>query len=66
MTTGSQLRANKSCDGRASAIYTLLERLQSYGVDPVGNTPAEFAKTIAADVALWADAVKMTGLDYKP
>ncbi|HEY2134983.1 MAG TPA: tripartite tricarboxylate transporter substrate binding protein [Xanthobacteraceae bacterium] len=43
-----------------------LARLQSYGVDPVGNTPAEFAKQIAADGALWADAVKMTGLAYKP
>jgi tripartite-type tricarboxylate transporter receptor subunit TctC len=43
-----------------------IERLESYGVDPVGNTPAEFAKTIVADVALWADAVKMTGLAYQP
>jgi tripartite-type tricarboxylate transporter receptor subunit TctC len=43
-----------------------IERLESYGVDPVGDTPAEFAKTIAADVALWADAVKMTGLAYQP
>jgi tripartite-type tricarboxylate transporter receptor subunit TctC len=43
-----------------------VERLETYGVDPVGNTPEEFAKTIAADVALWADAVKMTGLAYQP
>jgi tripartite-type tricarboxylate transporter receptor subunit TctC len=43
-----------------------IERLESYGVDPVGNTPAEFAKTIVSDVALWADAVKMTGLAYQP
>jgi tripartite-type tricarboxylate transporter receptor subunit TctC len=43
-----------------------IERLESYGVDPVGNTPAEFAKTIVTDVALWADAVKMTGLAYQP
>ncbi len=42
-----------------------IERLETYGVDPVGDTPAEFAKTIASDVALWSDAVKMTGLAYQ-
>ncbi len=39
-----------------------IERLETYGVDPVGDTPEEFAKTIAADVAQWAEAVKMVGL----
>ena len=41
-----------------------IERLETYGVDPVGNTPDEFARTIATDVALWSDAVKMTGLAF--
>ena len=42
-----------------------IERLETYGVDPVGNTPEEFAKVIATDVALWSDAVKMTGLAFQ-
>jgi tripartite-type tricarboxylate transporter receptor subunit TctC len=39
-----------------------VERLETYGVDPVGDKPEEFARTIAADVAQWAEAVKMVGL----
>ena len=42
-----------------------IERLETYGVDPVGNTPEEFARVIATDVALWSDAVKMTGLAFQ-
>ena len=42
-----------------------IERLETYGVDPVGNTPEEFAKIIASDVTQWADAVKMTGLAFQ-
>ena len=47
---------------RATKDPAFVERLQSYGVDPVGNSPAEFAAMIAADVALWAEAVKGAGL----
>jgi tripartite-type tricarboxylate transporter receptor subunit TctC len=39
-----------------------IERLQSYGVDPLGDRPEQFAATIAADVALWAGAVKIAGV----
>jgi tripartite-type tricarboxylate transporter receptor subunit TctC len=38
------------------------EQLASYGVDPLGNTPAEFARVIAEDVALWADALRAAGI----
>lgn len=41
------------------------ERLTSYGVDPLGNSPEEFAAMIAADVALWAEAVKIAGVQEK-
>ena len=37
------------------------ERLSGFGVDPLGNTPAEFAAMIAADIALWGEAVKIAG-----
>ncbi len=39
-----------------------LAHLQRYGVDPLGNTPAEFAALIRSDVAQWAEAVKSAGL----
>ena len=40
----------------------ILSKLESYGVDPVGDSPAEFAKTIREDVKLWADAVKVANI----
>ena len=36
----------------------VIERLAGYGVDPVGDMPTQFAATIAADIPLWAEAVK--------
>jgi tripartite-type tricarboxylate transporter receptor subunit TctC len=38
------------------------ERLASYGVDPLGNSPEDFTAMIAADTALWAEAVKIAGV----
>ncbi len=38
------------------------QRLVSYGVDPLGDSPEQFAATIAADLALWAEAVKVAGV----
>jgi tripartite-type tricarboxylate transporter receptor subunit TctC len=37
----------------------ILSKLESLGVDPVGDTPAAFAKTIGEDIKLWAEAVKI-------
>lgn len=39
--------------------------LIAVGIDPLGNTPAEFAAMIAADIPLWREAVKVAGLDAK-
>jgi tripartite-type tricarboxylate transporter receptor subunit TctC len=39
--------------------------LTATGVDPLGNTPEEFAAMIAADVALWGEAVKIAGVREK-
>ena len=39
----------------------VIERLASYGVEPLGDTPEQFAATIAADIPLWAEAVKISG-----
>jgi tripartite-type tricarboxylate transporter receptor subunit TctC len=38
------------------------DKLKGFGVEPIGNTPAQFASMIAADQKLWATAVKLAGL----
>jgi tripartite-type tricarboxylate transporter receptor subunit TctC len=37
-------------------------RLDKIGVDPVCNTPAEFARTIRQDLELWKEAVRAAGI----
>jgi tripartite-type tricarboxylate transporter receptor subunit TctC len=48
--------------GRAVKDPQFLKRLEAYGADPLGNKPDEFAAMIKADTALWADAVKASGV----
>jgi tripartite-type tricarboxylate transporter receptor subunit TctC len=50
---------------RAVKDPTVAERLASTGADPLGNTPEEFATMIAADLALWPEAVKIAGVQEK-
>jgi tripartite-type tricarboxylate transporter receptor subunit TctC len=38
------------------------QRLEKDGIEPVGNTPAEFADEIKADIARWAKIVKAAGI----
>jgi tripartite-type tricarboxylate transporter receptor subunit TctC len=38
------------------------EKLEKIGVDPVGNTPAQFAAFIRSDTPLWRDAVKAANI----
>jgi tripartite-type tricarboxylate transporter receptor subunit TctC len=40
-------------------------RLTGYGVDPLGNSPKEFAAQIAGEIALWAEAVKIAGVQER-
>ena len=47
---------------RASKEPAYIGRLAHIGVDAIGDTPEEFAATIAADVVFWGDAVKAAGL----
>jgi tripartite-type tricarboxylate transporter receptor subunit TctC len=47
---------------RASKEPKYIERLAHIGVDAIGDTPDEFAATIAADLAFWGEAVKAAGL----
>jgi tripartite-type tricarboxylate transporter receptor subunit TctC len=46
---------------RAAKDPKFAERLIAYGVDPLGNTPAEFAALIAAEIPLWVEAVNLAG-----
>jgi tripartite-type tricarboxylate transporter receptor subunit TctC len=38
-----------------------VERLESIGVDPVGNSPTEFAAVLQEDLKTWAEAAKIAG-----
>ena len=37
-------------------------RFVELGADPVGNTPAEFAKQIESDIVMWAKVIKESGI----
>ena len=51
--------------GKATKDAKIVKQLTAFGVDPVGNSPAEFSAMIAADIELWAEAVKLAGLQAK-
>jgi tripartite-type tricarboxylate transporter receptor subunit TctC len=46
---------------KALGTPAIKDRLLSQGAIPSGNTPAEFAKLIAAETAKWAQVVKASG-----
>jgi tripartite-type tricarboxylate transporter receptor subunit TctC len=50
---------------RAANDQKFVARLDQEGVDPLGSSPAETAKFIAADMALWAEAVKIAGVSLQ-
>jgi tripartite-type tricarboxylate transporter receptor subunit TctC len=43
----------------------IVAQLANLAVDPLGNSPAEFATMISSDIQLWAKAVKIAGLSAK-
>ena len=49
---------------RAAKDPQFLARLEQYGADPLSNTPEAFAALIAADLAVWSDVIKSTGLKF--
>jgi len=46
---------------RAVKDQKFAERLIGYGVDPLGNGPADFVALIAAEIPLWIEAVNLAG-----
>ncbi len=47
---------------RTLRVPDVMERLSTMGVEPIGNTPQEFARIIKADIAKWAKVVKDAGV----
>jgi tripartite-type tricarboxylate transporter receptor subunit TctC len=50
---------------RAVKEPAVIEHMGNQGIDPIGNTPEEFAAAIKADVALWTEAVNAAGVREK-
>jgi tripartite-type tricarboxylate transporter receptor subunit TctC len=50
---------------QATKDAKIVAPLTANGADPLGNTPEEFAAMIAAEIPLWAEAVKVAGVGEK-
>jgi tripartite-type tricarboxylate transporter receptor subunit TctC len=50
---------------RAVRDPKVIEHMSNQGIDPVGNTPQQFADTIKSDVALWTEAINAAGVKEK-
>lgn len=48
--------------GAAVKDQKFASKLVDFGVDPLGNTPAEYKKMLENDVATWAEAVSVAGI----
>jgi tripartite-type tricarboxylate transporter receptor subunit TctC len=48
--------------GRATKDPRIAAQFTNFAIDPLGSSPAEFASMIAADIGLWAEAVRLAGL----
>jgi tripartite-type tricarboxylate transporter receptor subunit TctC len=43
----------------------MIEKLKEYGVDPIGDDPQHFRLTIASDIAMWSQAIKLAGVSLQ-
>jgi tripartite-type tricarboxylate transporter receptor subunit TctC len=48
--------------GRAVRDPNVVKSFAAIGVDPIGSNPEDFAATVTADIALWAEAIKVAGV----
>ncbi len=46
----------------AVALPDTIAKLSQMGVDPIGDTPAQFLDTLKADLAIWSEAAKASNL----
>ena len=47
---------------KALALPEVRERLISQGIDPIGNTPQQFAAYVQSEIGKWAKVIKATGV----
>jgi hypothetical protein len=40
----------------------IIDKLNGYGADPIGDDPQNFRLTIAGDIAMWLQAIKLAGV----
>ena len=57
-TPRADRRAPAEGAGRRAAVGVREERYAVLGIEPVGNSPAEFAAQVRADLARWEKVVK--------
>ena len=50
---------------RAIKDSRFADQLNRRGIEPLGTAPEEFAAMISADIALWAEAIKIAGVQPK-
>jgi tripartite-type tricarboxylate transporter receptor subunit TctC len=46
----------------AVAVPEMVAKLGQMGVDPIGDTPAQFLDTLKADLSVWSEAAKASNL----
>lgn len=51
---------------RIVKLPDIRERLLGLGVEPVGNTPEQFAEYMRTEIAKWARVVKVAGIEPQP
>jgi tripartite-type tricarboxylate transporter receptor subunit TctC len=44
------------------ALPEVKDRLVAQGIDPIGNTPEQFAAYMRAEIVKWAKIIKATGV----
>ena len=47
---------------RVVRLPDIRERLNTMGIDPVGNTSEEFGRTVASDIAGWTTVAKAANI----
>ncbi|MEO7404361.1 MAG: tripartite tricarboxylate transporter substrate-binding protein, partial [Burkholderiales bacterium] len=61
-TPGAVIERLHAAAVKALAHPTVKERFATLGVEPVGNTPEQFAAFIRDDLARWAKVIKSAGI----
>jgi tripartite-type tricarboxylate transporter receptor subunit TctC len=61
-TPGDIVETLAGAIAKAVKDAAMIEKLKEYGVDPIGDDPQHFRLTIASDIAMWSQAIKLAGV----